>query len=150
MKNRIIRIALLTALIAVALIGMTNPSTVLGAKPRTEYTVVVVGQCDTCLTKDVDVDVEFWAVDSRTGVEDFVGGATPFIVGGIDADAKVPYFLKPTKWILRLYFLNQGTNEVVCYFDETGEIFPATVTRTCSSGTEATVTVTIGNPRVFP
>jgi hypothetical protein len=152
MKNRIIRIVMLTALIVVTLIGMTNPSTVLGAKPVSEYVDVVLMECST--TYQVDVVVELYLVE-KNGYERLVGIATPSSCvkpGGMDADSTLPYMAKPNKWIATLAFWDPTATPpvVYCNFPETGTSFPATITRTCPDAGSDTATVTIGTPRLFP
>jgi hypothetical protein len=151
MKNRI-RVIMLTALIAVTLIGITNPSTVLGAKPLSEYVEVVLLECNITYPQ-VDVVVEFYVVE-KDGYERLSGVATPsscVMPGGGDADSTEPYAPKPNKWIANLAFWDPTATPpvVYCNFSETGTSFPATITRTCVSDSD-TATVTIGTPRLFP
>ena len=143
-------IVVLTVLIAVML-GMINPSTVLGAKPLTEYTdVVKLHSSDTSL--EVSVTVKFWQVGKSSST--LIGGAYPScgkIEGTSDADCMFPVPAKPSMWELwvKIWDEDSGT---ICFqtpieSPDTGTNFPATLTFTCG---EFEATITIGSPRVFP
>jgi len=139
----------LTVLIAVML-GMTNPSTVLGAKPLTEYAVVVLVECSD-LTYQVDVTVNFYQ-GQKDGSERDSGVATPScdnLQGARDADSMVPVWVKPNEWKVWVRFRDPITGIIYCEntYPDTGTSFPATLPYTCNSHT---ATVTIGTPRVFP
>jgi len=149
-------IVVLTVLIAVTL-GMTNPSTVLGARAPTEYIDVALVECsDTSDTAyEVYVTVYFYEV-TKSGSPALRGWAYPACTVsngyGPDADTMNPFPTKLGMWEVGLSFHDLATGEFLCtilIYDNpiTGTNFPATITRTCGS---QTATITIGTPRVFP
>jgi hypothetical protein len=147
-------IVVITVLIAVML-GMTNPSTALGAKPLPEYTDVVMVECSG-ITYQVDVDVFFYTVD-KDGTEIVRGWAEPSCLKGhevIEADALIPVRYKPNMWEAWLLFWDGNASQpyTYCSVGYTGTDFPATVSYTCAPEGQdpVTATVTIGNIRVFP
>ncbi len=148
-------IFLLTVLIAVTL-GMTNPSTVLGARPLTEYIDVALVECsDTSNTAyEVYVTVYFYEV-TKFNSSALRGWAFPACIKSQgyheEADTMNPYAAKLGMWEVWLDFVDPSTGTDVCVTPwgnpYTGTNFPATITETCGS---QTATITIGTPKVFP
>ena len=117
-------IVVLTALIAVML-GMMNPSIVLGAKPGTEYVVVVEVGVGVQTSIKFDASVEFFVVD-KTGSEiNLQQISLQSITGSADIGVTFPYFLKYGKWVATVDF-TVGTSS--CTQQLTNTNFPAILT----------------------
>jgi hypothetical protein len=130
--NRMIRIVMLTSLIAVTL-GMTNFSTVFPAKPT--YTVTVTVNCS--IRSKGTALVSFWPADNKkwTGplgdveascIDDGQGTHTLNIGTAI-------YTLEPVRWGGSLHARDLATDAEYCFMYDEGTTFPADRGMTCLS-----------------
>ena len=132
MKNGIIRIVMLTALIAVTLIGMTNSSTVLGAS-KPPYVVTVHAACSYItgiVHTRAHAGLTFWG-GPKSDV--WLGAQDVSCADDQSIDATLEFSQQPNRWGGTLTIRDYDTEAIVCSTTLMSTDFPGYLGINCLS-----------------